>query len=229
MTDFAYDCLQKKRLAQQAKYRKNGSKSKKCTLPSDRLTNRQWKERCGPVMSYSMGVPVVWDAFKNFPLDIQKEYITSLQNKYGATATDLGKMFGVKALTVRKHSDKYGLGLTFPRGHSMNPAERAEWRKFLGEEEEVVETVAAHADETVSKTVVEVHDEDEAPALETVQVPEDTSAPPAAAPVEPNATTMTQVSLKFSGAINIDMIANSLRQILGNQSSGELEIICNLA
>lgn len=229
MTDFAYDCLQKKRLAQQAKYRKNGSKSKKCTLPSDRLTNRQWKERCGPVMSYNMGAPVVWESFKNFPLDIQKEYITNLQSKYGATATDLGKMFGVKALTVRKHSDKYDLGLTFPRGHSMNPTERAEWRKFLGEEEEIVETVAATADEVVAQTVVEVHEEDDAPATETAQVLEAESAPPAAAPVESNATTMTQVCLKFSGAINIDMIANSLRQILGNQSSGELEIICNLA
>ena len=34
MNDFDFDCLQKKRLAQQAKYRKRGSKSKKCT-PSD--------------------------------------------------------------------------------------------------------------------------------------------------------------------------------------------------
>lgn len=229
MTDFAYDCLQKKRLAQQAKYRKNGSKSKKCTLPSDRLTNRQWKERCGPVMSYNMGAPVVWESFKKFPLDIQREYITNLQNKYGATATDLGKMFGVKALTVRKHSDSHNLGLMFPRGHSMNPAERAEWRKFLGEEEEVVEAVAAAADEAASQTVVELHEEADVPEMEAAQVLEAASAPPAAAPAESSTTTMTQVCLKFSGAINIDMIANSLRQILGNQSSGELEIICNLA
>lgn len=42
MNDFDFDCLQKKRLAQQAKYRKRGSKSKKCTMSTDYMTTKQW-------------------------------------------------------------------------------------------------------------------------------------------------------------------------------------------
>lgn len=231
MTDFDYDCLQKKRLAHQAKYRKNGSKSKKCTLPSDRLTHKQWKERCGPVISYSLGTPMNWENFKKLPVHIQKEYITNLQNKYCATATDLGKMFGVKPLTVRKHSDHHNLGLTFPRGHSMNSAKRAEWRKFLGEEdiENVIETSKEDVDNTTFQTDVDVHEENDTSVEEVVQAGEAASAPADVAPAESNGMIMKKVCLQFNGAIDVDMIANSLRLILGNQASGELEIICNLA
>lgn len=40
MNDFEFDCLQKKRLAQQAKYRKRGSKSKKCPMSTDHMTKK---------------------------------------------------------------------------------------------------------------------------------------------------------------------------------------------
>ena len=44
MSDFEYDCWQRKRIAQQAKYRKCGSKSKKCSMSTDHMTQKQWKE-----------------------------------------------------------------------------------------------------------------------------------------------------------------------------------------
>lgn len=47
MNDFEFDCLQKKRLAQQAKYRKRGSKSKKCPMSTDHMTKKQWIEKDG--------------------------------------------------------------------------------------------------------------------------------------------------------------------------------------
>ena len=39
---------------------------------------------------------------------------------------------------------------------------------------------------------------------------------------------MRQFNIKFTGKIDVDRIANSLKMILGNNSSGELEITCNL-
>ena len=78
---------------------------------------------------------MIWDDFKQMPAYVQAEYITNLQKKFGVTAVDLGDMFGVRALTVRKHADANNLGIEFPRGHAMNAARRAEWAKFLGEEE----------------------------------------------------------------------------------------------
>ena len=38
MNDFDYDALQKKRIAAGARHMKRGSRSKRCSLPSDNLT-----------------------------------------------------------------------------------------------------------------------------------------------------------------------------------------------
>lgn len=224
MSDFEYDCLQKKRLAGQAKYRKRGSKSKKCNLPSDKMTQKQWKERCGPVVSFSFNKPMNWETFKNLSAIVQTEYITNLQKKYGVTAVDLGDMFGVRALTVRKHVDANGLNVTFPRGHSMNVERRAVWNEFLGVvHTNVVESVPENAaEEAPAKEVVEEFVEAEALAAQTE--PETVIAP-----MEPKGMNMKKFCLQFAGVIDVNMIANSLKLILGDQSSGELEIICNLA
>lgn len=219
MSDFEYDCLQKKRLAGQAKYRKRGSKSKKCNLPSDRLTQKQWKERCGPVVSFNFNKPMNWETFKNLSAIVQTEYITNLQKKYGVTAVDLGDMFGVRALTVRKHVDANGLNVTFPRGHSMNAERRAVWNEFLGVvPTNVVESVPENAAE-------EAHAEEVVAEVLTAQAEPE----PVIAPMEPKGMSMKKFCLQFAGVIDVNMIANSLKLILGDQSNGELEIICKLA
>lgn len=224
MTDFDYDCLQKKRIANQARYRKNGSKSKKCSLPSDRLTHKQWKERCGPVVSFNFNRPMNWDTFKKLSTIVQTEYITNLQKKYGVTAVDLGDMFGVRALTVRKHVDANGLNITFPRGHSMNAERRAVWNEFLG----VVPTNVA--DSVLENTVEEAPVEEVAEGVVEAGVLTDQTEPDTViAPMEPKGMNMKKFCLQFAGVIDVNMIANSLKLILGDQSNGELEIICNLA
>lgn len=208
MSDFEFDCMKKKKLAGQAKYRKRGSKSKKCSLPSDGMTNKQWKERCGPVISYNPNKPMDWEDFKKLPTHIQAEYITNLQQKYGVTAVDLGKMFGVRALTVRKHADANNLGVEFPRGHAMSAANRAEWDKFVCPEQD-------------SPAFLDDGECEEWPAEEPAdEMP---------APAQPEAMKMKNFSLRFSGNIDVNMIANSLKWILGESPNGELEIICNLA
>lgn len=215
MNDFEYDCLLKKRLAGQAKYRKCGSKSKKCNLLSDGMTHKQWKERCGPVVSYNLNKPMSWGTFKKLPTTVQAEYITNLQKKYGATAVDLGDMFGVRALTVRKHADANGLNICFPRGHAMSAERKAAWSEFLG-------AVATNIDEFPEEGCAEVYNETEISSLTT-----EPKAP--IAPMKPNQMNMQMFSLRFSGTIDVGAIANSLKLILGEQSTGELEIICNLA
>ena len=207
MSDFEFDCMKKKQLAGQAKYRKRGSKSKKCSLPSDGMTNKQWKERCGPVISYNPNKPMAWEDFKKLPTRIQAEYITNLQHKFGVTAVDLGKMFGVQPLTVRKHADANNLGVEFPRGHAMSAAKKAEWDKFVR------------------------HEQDEPAFLddECEEWPVEEPVGDMPAPAQPEAMKMKNFSLRFSGNIDVNMIANSLKWILGESSNGELEIICNLA
>ena len=207
MSDFEFDCMKKKQLAGQAKYRKRGSKSKKCSLPSDGMTNKQWKERCGPVITYNPNKPMVWEDFKKLPAHIQTEYITNLQHKFGVTAVDLSKMFGVQPLTVRKHADANNLGVEFPRGHAMSAAKKAEWDKFVCPEQDE----PAFLDDECEEWPVE----------------EPVNEMPA--PAQPEAMKMKNFSLRFSGNIDVNMIANSLKWILGESPNGELEIICNLA
>lgn len=207
MSDFEFDCMKKKQLAGQAKYRKRGSKSKKCSLPSDGMTNKQWKERCGPVITYNPNKPMVWEDFKKLPDHIQAEYITNLQHKFGVTAVDLSKMFGVQPLTVRKHADANNLGVEFPRGHAMSAAKKAEWDKFVCPEQDE----PAFLDD------------------ECEEWPVEESVGDMPAPAQPEAMKMKNFSLRFSGNIDVNMISNSLKWILGESPNGELEIICNLA
>ena len=113
MNDFDYDALQKKRIAAGARHMKRGSRSKRCSLPSDNLTPAQLKRRNGPVSTYKLDAPMGWDDFKVMPADLQKKYLTNLVETYGATNEMLGDMFYVhpthvgaikKALGVVSHN-----------------------------------------------------------------------------------------------------------------------------
>lgn len=113
MNDFDYDALQKKRIAAGARHMKRGSRSKRCSLPSDNLTPAQLKRRNGPVSTYKLDEPMRWDDFKSMPVDLQKKYLTNLVEAYGATNKMLGDMFYVhpthvgtvkKALGVVSHN-----------------------------------------------------------------------------------------------------------------------------
>ena len=113
MNDFDYDALQKKRIASGARHMKRGSRSKRCSLPSDHLTPAQLKRRNGPVSTYKRDAPMRWDDFKAMPVDLQKQYLTNLVEAYGATNEMLGDMFYVhpthvgavkKALGVVSHN-----------------------------------------------------------------------------------------------------------------------------
>ena len=119
MNDFDYDALQKKRIAAGARHMRRGSRSKRCSLPSDHLTPAQLKRRNGPVSTYKLDAPMRWDDFKEMPADLQKQYLTYLVETYGATNEMLGDMFYVhptyvgavkKALGVVSHNPRRVIG-----------------------------------------------------------------------------------------------------------------------
>lgn len=200
MTDFEYDCLQKKRLARQALHKKCGSKSRRCPMSTDHMTEKQWKERNGKVVSVSFDKPTSWDNFRELSKGAQEEYLRGLSATYGANATNLAEMFDVSVSTIRRHIQSVGLDIKFHVGHSMNGEQRAAWEAFLG----------GKAPQPVPQTV-------RAPQPEKPpEVYMDTSM------------RMDNFSLSFSGDINVDMIANSLKHILGGKATGRVEIVCSL-
>ena len=115
MNDFDYDALQKKRIAAGARHMKRGSRSKRCSLPSDNLTPAQLKRRNGPVNTYKLDEPMRWDDFKAMPVDLQKQYLTNLVETYGATNEMLGDMFYVHPTHVGAVKKALGVISNNPR------------------------------------------------------------------------------------------------------------------
>lgn len=110
MNDFDYDVLQKKRLGYGARHMKRGSKSRRCSLPSDHLTAAQLKGRNGPVNTYNLDRPMSWPDFKAMPKDLQQSYIASLQSRFGVGTTTISKeLFGLSAVSLRQYMTRHGL------------------------------------------------------------------------------------------------------------------------
>jgi hypothetical protein len=211
LNDFDYDCLQKKRLSRNALARKCGSKSKKCALPSDRLTPKQWRERNGNVVEINLNKPMSLDEFKQMKSDLQEEYIKHLVDTYGVNAISLGQVFGCNPNTVRKLIRENELNIVFRRGVQMPKENREAFKRFLAQG--LLQDDTDTADE---ETEEPAHDQecDQIPPL---------------VPVQPSdAMRMSSFSLRFDGPVDVNMIANSLVHILGENARGEIEIQCRL-
>lgn len=132
MNDFDFDVMQKKRIANNAAHMKRGSKSKKCSLPSDHMTPAEWKRRNGPVSTYSLNKPMDWGTFKSLPVDIQQSYIDILQSRFNVTTSTISKdLFDNTPATLKAHMDKYGLKYIQMKGRNMTAEEREAWKHWL--------------------------------------------------------------------------------------------------
>lgn len=209
MTDFEYDILQRKRLARNAKYKRNGSKSKKCSLLSDSLTQKQWKERNGPMVIYNLNKPMDWATFKSCPVDIQHQYIHNLVETYNASLTSFGDMFGVNRATVSAYLKQSNCPETFTVGCKMSREDREKWTQFLIGETSPVYCEPSEIPEP-DDTQDEASDINEEP-VETIEV------------VEPKSN-MTRIAVEYNGDISIRGIMNDLTFILGKNAKGTLKI-----
>lgn len=95
--EFNREVHERKQLTYGSRHRKCGSKSKKCTLPSDYMTKKEKEKMNGSVHVYRMGEMIPFDEFTTYPADIQQEYITSIQQKYNATKNMIANMFAIPA------------------------------------------------------------------------------------------------------------------------------------
>lgn len=131
MHDFDYDVLQKKRIARGAYHKRGGSKSHRCTLPSDFLSAAELKRRNGPMTEYRMNEPMNWSAFRSMPDDLQVQYVTGLRAKYGATDAMFADMFCVHPATFSAVRTKLGIPGKLPRtGADQINAREALWQEF---------------------------------------------------------------------------------------------------
>lgn len=135
MNDFDYEVKQRKALARNAIHRKSGSKSKKCSLPSDHMTKAEWKRRNGKVESYSLNKPMTYAEWKSLPDDLEREYYDTLREKYNVNKSAFQSMLGCARTTMLHELDrlgyeKEGFG-TAGKQAKMSGKEMEEWGKFL--------------------------------------------------------------------------------------------------
>ena len=201
MNDFDYDVLQKKRTAAGARHMKRGSRSKRCSLPSDNLTPAQLKRRNGPVSTYKLDEPMRWDDFKAMPVDLQKKYLTNLVETYGATNEMLGDMFYVHPTHVG--AVKKALGVVSHNPHRLIGEKKAirdqMWAAFCNGVVGGGDAVKETPKEPKKLEALPVRCPDE---LEEVAItPADTEAPTETEPVDVKTPMldMTELSATFNG------------------------------
>ena len=215
MTDFYRDIKEKKSIAYSARNRKCGSKSKKCSLPSDRMTNKQWKERCGEIMTYQFK-PMTWEDFKVMPADLQQLYLDILQDKFSVTGGKLTEMLGTTMMTFRKYCNANNLQPGFKCGRRMTPEEETAFNAFAkwethGEEEIVSEYTTEESSECYAETTEEVN----------LDAGTDNKA-------QVSTMAMTSFHLSFAGNFSRDMLANSMSYIVPKGTKVRVDIRCEI-
>lgn len=131
MNDFDYEVMQKKRIARGAAHMKRGSKSKKCSLPSDHMTPAEWKRRNGPVSTYKLDAPMGWEQFREMPFDLRKKYLNNLYDLYGASDARIGAMMFVNPQTIARARAELGIHRSGARVGAAELARReAMWAAF---------------------------------------------------------------------------------------------------
>lgn len=114
MTDLQYvyqsDIREKKSIGRGAFHKKCGSKSKKCTLPSDYLTRKEKAKLNSECKTYDMRKFYTYEEFKRFPDDIRLQYVNSLINRYNiGLGTIAERVFHVSNAALRKNLEKSNL------------------------------------------------------------------------------------------------------------------------
>ena len=168
MNDFDFDVMTKKRIARGAAARKCGSKSRRCTLPSDYLTDAQKKARNGKMSTYNLSKPMTYEQFKLMPRDLQREYLLKLRNDMHASARVIAQMFGCSYETVRVVIRDLGIN-TGGKKIYMNLDQLLRWNNWLSgdaantpvavtEPETETETETEAEAETISAAAEETED-----------------------------------------------------------------------
>lgn len=137
MTDAEYvfqqDVKERKKMKTGAMHRKCGSKSKKCTLPSDYLTPSQKKKLNGECEIMNLNRPLNGlDELRKYSSTLQAEYLRNCIKYYGARKGDLVKMLKTNYATFDSYCKRNNIALVFPKtGHGWNSKMDERWDKFI--------------------------------------------------------------------------------------------------
>lgn len=198
MTDLQYvyqsDIREKKSIGRGAFHKKCGSKSKKCTLPSDYLTRKEKAKLNSECKSWGMKKFYSWEEFKQMPDDIRLQYVNSLINRYNiGLATIAEHVFHVSNAALRKNLEKSNL-LEFVNKSSKGSAVTKGTNQLLVD----MGLVAEEAADDISEPKVEM------PAIEVVESEPIVEAPPVEV-AEPEPVIVEKKTLSDIRHVSIDL------------------------
>lgn len=131
MTDEAYVFrqteLERKRIGR-GDFNKKRQGGRHVRLPSDNLTNKEWKKMNGEIKTYNMNAPVSWKEFRAWPTDIQREYLMTQMKRYNVGTPEFAYMFGVSETHLQRVRKE--LGIPAPRGGRRGRVDEAGWVRF---------------------------------------------------------------------------------------------------
>ena len=214
MTDFDYDVYQKKSTARGAKYKVNGSKSKKCTLCTDYMTPSQIKKMNGEMVTFNMNEPVDWGTFCKLPAEVGKEYLLKLIDTYNVNYSRLADMFHINRNKISDVLGNEPYNIHFGRGTNMSLRNRSEWNAFIGisnneEIEKSDEIVQTESKETDTSPVIIDNNANEKSESEQQKM------------------FMSDFNMTFDGILDVAGIANSLKMVIGAGRKGVIRIQCS--
>lgn len=133
--EFNAEVRNRKSLVASARRRVCGSKSKYCGLPSDYMTQAEWKKKNGEVVVMNLNVPQTWGQFKSMPVDLQQEYIDKCIKQFECSMVDFAHIFGVSAVTVRSYFKTLGISDQFVRGKRRKADVEQRFQQWLNPNE----------------------------------------------------------------------------------------------
>lgn len=132
MTNETYTFIEtnrdRKTTARSASHKKGGSKSKKCTLPSDHLTEAQKRKLNGPAETVNLNRPMAYAELSAVSPTLQFLYLDHLVHEFGARQQDIISMLGASGPTCYKLFRSLPGKLIF-KGKPRKPDPR--WLEFM--------------------------------------------------------------------------------------------------
>ena len=164
-------------LARSSRHRKAGSRSRKVPMRTDYMTPAQLRKENGPVMTYNMNAPITMRDLRTWPLDLQREYMRRIDERFHVPGPYIADMLGVTATTLSRYRTSIGVPAGIKRPKPSADVQ-ALWDAFLhgerAQEEEEVSAVHGH--------------EEDAPA-------------PEPSPVQDNASVFRGATLALEGSV----------------------------
>lgn len=110
MNAFEQEIRNMQELSRSARRRVSRARSRRCSLPSDRLTEAQWRAKNGPVRTVRLGRPMDWADYQQLDDSLRRCYLQDLLERCGISGEELGAMLGTDWETAREEVRRLRLG-----------------------------------------------------------------------------------------------------------------------